>query len=66
MTNQEAKQSYFNLTRGAARQVEVSPDSIMRLESYANGNLLSNCVDCGKPIPVELTLCTDCYEIQGN
>jgi hypothetical protein len=43
------------------RQVYVAEDSIMRLQAYVSGNTLANCEECGKPIPVELTLCSDCY-----
>lgn len=34
-----------------------------RTIAYVNDNLLANCEECGKPIPVELTRCDDCeYE----
>lgn len=31
-----------------------------RLMAYGNGNLLANCEECGKSIPVELSKCTEC------
>jgi hypothetical protein len=38
-----------------------------RLQAYGNGNLLADCEECGAPIPVELTRCTDCdWIIKGR
>ena len=38
-----------------------------RLTAYANGNLLANCEECGKPIPVELSKCTECaWDAEGK
>lgn len=39
----------------------VDETSVMRLEAYATGNLLADCEDCGKPIPVELSRCSECH-----
>ena len=47
------------------RNVYVSDDSIMRLEAYARGGeLQANCEDCGEPIPVELSKCSNCAEVK--
>jgi hypothetical protein len=34
-----------------------------RIMAHSNGNLLANCEECGKSIPIELSLCDDC---RGN
>jgi hypothetical protein len=35
-----------------------------RIIAHSNGNLMANCEECGKSIPVELTLCDDCVYAQ--
>jgi len=47
-------------TANRAGSVMTAEDQEMRMMAYVNGNLLANCEECGKPIPVELTRCEDC------
>ena len=52
------------MTKNWWHEIDVSEESVMRVEAYINANLdevFANCKECGARIPVELTLCTICH-----